>query len=115
MLCTYLGGGVCCIYGYLVESRVDPGRMSGSGHDNYGISQSTFLVYCDNMSAIDISKNPVQHSRTKHNFIRDLVDGKLLTLTFVPTEKQLADIFTKALDNQMYEDLRQSIGLCEMN
>ena len=51
----------------------------------YGISQSTFLVYCDNMSAIDISKNHVQHSRTKqidirHHFIRDLVEAKILTL-----------------------------------
>ena len=87
---------------------------------NYGISQSTFLVYCDNLSAIDISKNHVQHSRTKHidsryHFIRDLVEAKILTLNFVPTEKQLVDIFTKALDNRRYEDLQWSIGLSAMN
>ncbi|CAA7026579.1 unnamed protein product [Microthlaspi erraticum] len=40
-----------------------------------------FLVYCDNKSAIDISKNPVQHSRTKHidirhHFVRELVEEK---------------------------------------
>ena len=48
---------------------------------DYGISQDTVVVYCDNSSAIDISKNPVQHSKTKHkeiryHFIRDLVERK---------------------------------------
>ena len=33
---------------------------------DYGMDTGSFLVYCDNKSAIDISKNPVQHSRTKH-------------------------------------------------
>ena len=35
---------------------------------DYGISQDTMVVYCDNSSAIDISKNPVQHSKkiTQH-------------------------------------------------
>ena len=52
---------------------------------DYDISKSSFLVYCDNMSAIDISKNHIQHSRTKHidirhHFIRDLLEGKILTL-----------------------------------
>ena len=46
---------------------------------DYGISQDTMVVYCDNSSASDISKNPVQHSKTKHieiryHFIRDLVE-----------------------------------------
>ena len=37
---------------------------------DYGISQDTMVVYCDNSSAIDISKNPIQHSKTKHIEIR---------------------------------------------
>ena len=46
---------------------------------DYALSQDTMVVYCDNSSAIDISKNPVQHSKTKHieiryHFIRDLVE-----------------------------------------
>ncbi|CAL8138375.1 unnamed protein product [Prunus armeniaca] len=88
--------------------------------EDYGLAQSCFLIYCDNMSAIDISKNPVQHSRTKHidirhHFIRDLVEDKILTLEFVPSEKQLADILTKALDFQKHGTLRQSIGLCSID
>ena len=59
---------------------------------DYGISQDTMVVYCDNSSAIDISKNPVQHSKTKHieiryNFIRDLVERKIVCLEYIPTER----------------------------
>ena len=48
---------------------------------DYGISQDTMVVYCDYSIAIDIPKNPVQHSKTKHieiryHFIRDLVEKK---------------------------------------
>ena len=40
------------------------------------------VVYCDNSSAIDIFKNPVQHSKTKHieiryHFIRDWLKERL--------------------------------------
>jgi len=63
-----------------------------------------------NLSAINISKNPIQHSRTKHidirhHFIRDLLEEKVVTLEHVYTEEQLADIFTKAL---MLNNLRSS-------
>lgn len=48
-------------------------------------------IYCDNSSAIDISKNPVLHSRTKHikvrhHFLRDNVSKGLIKLIFIPTE-----------------------------
>ena len=54
---------------------------------DYGISQDTIVVYCDNSSAID---NPVQHSKTKHieiryHFIRDLVERKIVSLEYIPT------------------------------
>ena len=57
-------------------------------------------IHCDNSSAINISKNPIFHSRTKHieichHFIRDLVEEKVVYLEFVPTELQLVDILTK--------------------
>ena len=62
---------------------------------NYGISQDTMVVYCDNSSAIDISKNPIQHSNTKHieiryHFIRDLVERKIVCLKYIPTECQMS-------------------------
>ncbi|CAM8972698.1 unnamed protein product [Rhodiola kirilowii] len=69
------------------------------------------------MSAISISKNPVQHFRTKnidirHHFIRELVEQKVVTLKNDTTDKQLADIFTKPLDATQFETLRSSLGLC---
>ena len=61
---------------------------------DYGISQDTMVVYCDNSSAIDISKNLIQHSKTKHieiryHFIRDLVERKIVCLEYIPTERQM--------------------------
>ena len=60
------------------------------------------VVYCDNSSAIDIFKNPVQHSMTKHieiryHFIRDLVERKIVVLEYIPIERQNADIFIEPL------------------
>ena len=81
---------------------------------DYGISQDTMVVYCDNSSTIDISKNLVQHSKTKHieikyHFIRDLVEGKIVALEYIPIERQNANIFTKPLDRSKFETLRQVI------
>ena len=74
------------------------------------------VVYCDNSSAIDISKNPIQHSKTKlieirYHFIRDLVERKIVALEYIPTECQNANIFTKPLDRSKFETLRQVIGM----
>ncbi|CAA7017608.1 unnamed protein product [Microthlaspi erraticum] len=67
----YIALGSCCTQ--LIWMR----QMSA----DYGMESGPFLVYCDNKSAIDISKNPVQHSRTKHidirhHFVRELVEEK---------------------------------------
>jgi hypothetical protein len=83
----------------------------------YNVTQDVMTLYCDNLSAINISKNPIQHSRTKHidirhHFIRDLVEDKVIALEHVATELQLADIFTKALDANQFENLRGKLGIC---
>ena len=57
---------------------------------DYDIRQEHLTIYCDNNSAINISKNPIQHSRTKHieiqhHFIRELVEDGTLTLEFIHT------------------------------
>ena len=67
---------------------------------DYGISQDIMVIYCDNSSANNISKNPVQHSKTKHieiryHFIRDSVERKIVALEYIPTERQNADIFDR--------------------
>ena len=84
---------------------------------DYGIEQCSMNLYCDNTSAINISKNPVQHSRTKHidirhHFIRELVEEGVIVLEHISTEKQLADILTKPLDVSKFENMRKSLGVC---
>ena len=64
-------------------------------------------LLCDNESAIKIAHNTVQHSRTKHievrhYFIRDHVAKGDIDLKHVCTDKQLADIFTKPLDEKVF-------------
>ena len=83
---------------------------------DYGVKQETMSVFCDNQSAIDISRNLVQHSRTKYidirqHFIRDLVEEKIISLHHIPIENQLADIFTKPLDVTRFESLHKSPGI----
>jgi len=87
---------------------------------DYGFTQDTMVIHCDNTSAINISKNPVHHSRTKHinirhHFIRDLVESREVALMFIPTENQFADILTKPLDGSRFESLRKAIGICDMS
>ncbi|WJX12365.1 hypothetical protein P8452_02875 [Trifolium repens] len=83
----------------------------------YDVEQDALTLYCDNMSAINILKNPVQHSKTKHidirhHYIRDLVENKIVILEHVGTKEQIADIFTKALDAVQFEKLRGKLGIC---
>nr|GEV34436.1 hypothetical protein [Tanacetum cinerariifolium] len=69
---------------------------------NYGFHLNKIPIYCDSKSAIAISCNPVQHSRTKHidvryHFIKEHVEKGTIELYFFKTDYQLADLFTKAL------------------
>nr|GEU83294.1 hypothetical protein [Tanacetum cinerariifolium] len=67
-------------------------------------------------SAIAISCNPIQHSRTKHihtryHFIKEQVENGIIELYFVRTEYQLADMFTKALPEDRFKCLVRRIGM----
>lgn len=60
--------------------------------EDYGIVQDILFVYCDNTSAINISKNLVEHSRTKHidikhHFISNLVESKTIFLEYIKTNE----------------------------
>jgi hypothetical protein len=59
-------------------------------------------IYCDNTSAINISKNPVMHSKMKHipikyYFLREQVVEKNVKVEYLGTKEQVANIFTKPL------------------
>jgi len=85
---------------------------------DYGIHVKNVPLLCDNQSAIQVGHNPVQHSRTKHiqvrhHFIRDHVAKGDINLKHVCTDKQLADIFTKPLDEKTFCHLRSELNIID--
>ncbi|GJW40939.1 ribonuclease H-like domain-containing protein [Tanacetum coccineum] len=74
------------------------------------------LVYCDNVSVVYMSANPVQHQRTKHieidiYFVRDKVAAGHVQVLHVPSRFQYADIFTKGLPNLLFAYFRSSLSV----
>ncbi|GJW57399.1 ribonuclease H-like domain-containing protein [Tanacetum coccineum] len=74
------------------------------------------LVYCDNVSAVYLSANHVQHQRTKHieidiHFVRDMVTAGLVRVLHVPSRYQYADIFTKGLLSALFEEFHTSLSV----
>jgi hypothetical protein len=78
--------------------------------------QRATLVYCDNISAVYMTSNPVQHQRTKHieidlHFVRERVAIGDLRVLHVPTSSQYADIFTKGLPTSVFTEFRSSLNV----
>ncbi|GKF47480.1 hypothetical protein Tco_0137282 [Tanacetum coccineum] len=83
---------------------------------DYGCHFNKIPIYCDSKSAIAISCNLVQHSRTKHivvryHFIKEHVEKGTIELYFVKTDYQLADLFTKALPVDRFNYLVCRLGM----
>ncbi|GJZ08316.1 ribonuclease H-like domain-containing protein [Tanacetum coccineum] len=77
---------------------------------------SATIVYCDNVSAVYLSSNPVQHQCTKHididiHFVRDLVATGQVRVLHVPSRFQYADIFTKGLPSALFDEFRDCLSV----
>lgn len=73
-------------------------------------------VFEDNQACIKLSRNPINHSRTKHidvihHFLRDEVEKKTFDIDYLETENMLADAFTKPLNGRQLRELSEAMGL----
>ena len=85
---------------------------------DYGIKFDHIPIKYDNTSAINLSKNPIQHSRTKfidirHHFLQDHVQNGDISLEFFNTNNQLADIFTKPLNEERLNFIKHDLGMID--
>jgi len=76
-------------------------------------------ILCDNTSAINISKNLVMHSKTRHilikyHFLREQVTKQNVKMEYINTKKQIVDIFTKLLPREVFEYVKQKMGVVPM-
>ena len=81
-----------------------------------GFSVPVFTLLCDNQGAIFLASNPAQEGRTKHieipeHYIRECVQDGTIQLFYIPTGEQVADIFTKNVTWQKFEDNRKRLTL----
>ena len=102
----YVAAGSCCAQLLWMKQQLS----------DFGLIFDHIPIKCDNTSAINITKNPVMHSRTKHieirhHFIRDHVHKGDIALEFISTDFQLADVFTKPLDENRFCFIRRELGM----
>jgi hypothetical protein len=84
---------------------------------DFGVMFERVSLMCDNTSAISVAKNSVFHKKMghverRHHFLRDHVEKGDIEMSYIDTERQLADIFTKPLDSSRFADLQGGIGVC---
>nr|GFA42013.1 retrovirus-related Pol polyprotein from transposon TNT 1-94 [Tanacetum cinerariifolium] len=85
---------------------------------DYDVQLDDVLIMCDNKGAIDLSKNPVQHSRTKHikihhHFLHDNVQKGHILIEILPSVDNIADILTKPLKRESFNYLPLGLGMME--
>jgi hypothetical protein len=102
---------------FLGRSLVSWASMRQTLRD-YGYKLTKVPLLCDNESAIRMADNPVEHSRTKHiailyHFLRDHQQKGDIEIAYINSKDQLADIFTKPLDEQTFNKLRHELNILD--
>ncbi|MDV3201127.1 MAG: Ty1/Copia family ribonuclease HI, partial [Sweet potato little leaf phytoplasma] len=77
-------------------------------------------IFCDNVSAIALSKNTVFHGSSKHIDIRfhkiqELMDEKEMMINYCHTEEQIADIFKKSFKVELFYKLKKMFGMKKLD
>ena len=84
----------------------------------FGQKLRPVVIYCDNQSCIQLSKNLVFHDRSKHieiryHFIRDYVQRGVVELRYISTDEQVVDILTKSLGRGKFIHFRDNLGVVQ--
>jgi hypothetical protein len=87
---------------------------------DFGYNLSKVPLLCDNESAICLADNPVEQSHTKHidiqhHFLRDHQQKGTIDVYHISAENQLADIFTKPLDERRFCRLRSELNVLDLH
>jgi hypothetical protein len=104
----YVAAGQCCVQLLWMRQTLR----------EFGYNLSKVPLLCDNESAIRMADNPVEHSRTKHidiwhHFLRDHQQKGDIEVFYISTENQLANIFTKPLDEKTFCRLRSELNVLD--
>jgi len=93
-------------------------RLSGLPLDDLqlGLGNKPFPIMNDDAGTIALSKNPVNHERSKHiglrhHFLRERVEDKTISLSHVPSADNSADLLTKGLPRELFDRLRDLLGV----
>ncbi|MCO5593727.1 hypothetical protein L7F22_047744 [Adiantum nelumboides] len=78
--------------------------------------ETAITIYTDSQSALAVARNPVFHAHTKHievhyHYVRERLSTGEISLAYVPTQNNLADLFTKALSREKFEAFRKALSL----
>jgi hypothetical protein len=106
----YIATGSCCAQILWIKATLN----------DFRIKFKNALLLCDNESAIKLTNNLVKHVRTKHidvrhHFIRDHQQKRDICIESVSTQDQLADIFTKPLDEKMFCKQRNELNILDFS
>ncbi|XP_075091552.1 secreted RxLR effector protein 161-like [Nicotiana tabacum] len=106
----YVAVASCCAQSLWIKQQLE----------DFGVFSDCVPLLCDNTSALNMAKTPVQHKRTKHidvrhHFLIDNVEKGLICMKFCSTEDHIANIFTKALNREHFERNPLALGLIKPN
>ncbi len=81
-----------------------------------GVGQSSAtIIFTNSQSTLAIVRNPMFHARTKHievhyHYVTERFSAGEISLAYVPTQDNIADLFTKALPREKFEAFRKALG-----
>ena len=106
----YMAPGACCAQLLYMRQTLS----------DYGLNYTQMPLYCDSEAAIKMTLRTGDHGHAKHiqvrhHFIRDHVEKKDIELVSVRTHEQLADIFTKPLDEKTFNKLRGELNVLDLS